>query len=40
MMNKVVELVAGCSARIFTCAMPSLKGLLDPFLAYSVNDMI
>lgn len=35
----VDELLADCPARIFTCAIPSLGGILGPFLAYSANGM-
>ena len=39
-MDKVIELLAGCPARIFTMCDAKPGSILGPPLAYSVNGMI
>ena len=39
-MNKVIELLVDCSARIFTMCDVKLGSIFGPSLVYSVNDMI
>ena len=39
-MNKVIELLAGCPARVFTMCDAKFGIIFGPPLAYSANDMV